>query len=163
MRSWKATLNFIASQEMLHLAQVINLTVAVGGSPHLTRPNFPQRPDYYPTGLPWGLWPFRAEVIELYAWYERPDNWGDQPPDWPDEDPLEAGRFPVNGRLTGRQGSVRPPRPTLARPMATPHETIADLYAAIAQASGPARQVIGDGADQLTGAMLDSPQLVEVV
>jgi hypothetical protein len=165
VRGWKATLNFIASQEMLHLAQVINLTVAVGGQPHLTRPNFPQRPDYYPTGLPWGLWTFRAQVIELYAWYERPDNWGDQPPDWPDEDPLEAGRFPV---LTADSPAAKDPFAHLpdryARPRATPHETIVDLYAAIGQAYRDLPgMVIGDPADQLTGAMLDSPQLIEVV
>ena len=115
VRSWKATLNFIASQEMLHLAQVVNLTIAVGGQPHLTRPNFPQRPDYYPTGLPWGLWPFRAQVIELYAWYERPDNWGDQPPDRPEEDPLEAGRFPA---LTADSPAAKDPFAHL--PIGTP-------------------------------------------
>ena len=164
VRGWKATLDFIAGQEMLHLAQVINLTVAVGGRPHLTRPNFPQRPDYYPTGLPWGLWPFRAEVIELYAWYERPDNWGDQPPDWPQEDPLGSGRFTL---LTADAPAAKDPFAHLPdrypRPRATPYETIADLYAAIAAAFTELPDVvIGDPADQLDGRLLDSPQLAVV-
>jgi hypothetical protein len=164
VRGWKATLNFIAGQEMLHLAQVINLTIAVGGRPHLSRPNFPQRPDYYPTGLPWGLWPFSAEVIELYAWYERPDDWGDQPPDWPREDPLGAGRFdPLSADAPATKDPFAHLPDRYPRPRATPHETIADLYAAIAAALTTLPDVvIGDPADQLDGTQLDSPQLTIV-
>ena len=164
VRAWKATLGFIASQEMLHLAQVVNLTIAVGGIPHLTRPSFPQRPDYYPTGLPWGLWPFRAEVIELYAWYERPDSWGDRPPDWPEEDPLNAGRFdPLTADAPPEKDPFAHLPPSFDRPTATTHRTIADLYAAIAQAFRDLPDIIVDGtAPQLNPAAFDAPQLVAV-
>jgi hypothetical protein len=42
VRFWAAQLYFIASQEMLHLAQVWNLQAAIGGTPYYLRPNFPQ-------------------------------------------------------------------------------------------------------------------------
>lgn len=165
VRAWKATLNFIAGQEMLHLAQVINLTMAIGGVPHLTRPTFPQRPSYYPTGLPWGLWPFRREVIELYAWYERPDSWGNQPPDWPSSDPLGAGRFdPLVADAPAEKDPFAHLPARFNRPRATRHETIADLYAAIADAVQELPDpIVGDAADQLDGQMFDAPQLVRVV
>src|ERR1051325_1187964 len=41
-RKWAAQIFLVASQEMLHLAQVWNLLKAIGGTPYYFRPNFPQ-------------------------------------------------------------------------------------------------------------------------
>src|SRR5215471_8720878 len=58
VRRWAAQLYFIASQEMLHLALVWNLTTAIGGTPYYLRPNFPQNSKYYPINVPIVLEPF---------------------------------------------------------------------------------------------------------
>jgi hypothetical protein len=47
VRRWKRTLKNVAIDEMLHLAMVNNLLVAVGASPHFDRPNFPHDCAYY--------------------------------------------------------------------------------------------------------------------
>lgn len=164
VRSWKGTLNFVAAQEMLHFAQVCNLAIAVGGQPHFSRPNFPQRPGYYPTGLPWGLWPFGLDVVELYACYERPAQWlHGAPPDWL---PLErSDAFPS---LLADAPSEKDPFAHLPsrfeRPQAVSQETIGQLYAAIALAFQEIPGVIiGDPARQLDGRTMGIPQLVRVV
>jgi hypothetical protein len=165
VRSWKATLNFIAAQEMLHLAQVCNLTTAIGGRPHLRRPNFPQRPGYYPTGLPWGLWPFACEVIELFAWYERPAHWQHRPAQFRDVDFLSSDA--ANALLTDSPITKDPfaHLPDLFdRPRASRHETIGELYSAIAHGFRTVPGVIiGDRAQQLDGHRIGSPQLIQIV
>lgn len=165
VRTWKANIFFVAAQEMLHLAQVANLCAAVGGTVQLHRPNFPQRPGYYPTGLPWGLWPFSPEAIELYAFYERPATWdGGLPPQWPEEGPLERGDF---DRLLADAPAGKDPFAHLPghfrRPRTVAHETIGELYEAIAQAIRTIPNVIiGDPRVQVDGAMVDFPQLIQV-
>ena len=78
IRLWASQLYFVASQEMLHLAQAWNLLAAIGGTPYFMRPTFPQRSDYYPLGLPLRLDPFGLETIRRFAAFERP---ADQRPD----------------------------------------------------------------------------------
>jgi hypothetical protein len=165
VRSWKATLNFVAAQEMLHLAQVCNLTTAIGGRPHLRRPNFPQRPGYYPTGLPWGLWPFRSEVIELFAWYERPAHWQHRPAAFRNLERL--GPDAAVAFLTDSP-AVKDPFAHLPdlfdRPRASRHDTIGELYAAIAHGFRTVPDVIiGDRAQQLDGRRTASPQLIQII
>src|ERR1700687_5617272 len=48
----------IAVQEILHFALVANLMSAIGAAPVLTRPNFPQRSNYFPPGVLLDLLPF---------------------------------------------------------------------------------------------------------
>jgi hypothetical protein len=165
VRSWKASLNFIAAQEMLHLAQVCNLTTAVGGLPHLSRPNFPQRPGYYPTGLPWGLWPFRAEVIELFAFYERPAHWQHRPAGFRNLEHLtaEAAAALLTDSPPAKDPFAHLPD-LFDRPRASRHETIGELYAAIAHGFRTiADVIIGDRAQQLDGHRIGSPQLIQIV
>ena len=164
VRSWKGMLNFVAAQEMLHLAQVCNLLIAVGGQPHFSRPNFPQRPGYYPTGLPWGLWPFALDVVELYACYERPAQWlHGAPPDW-----LPLDRSTAFPELLADAPAFKDPFAHLParfdRPQAVPQETIGQLYAAIAAAfEAIPGVIIGDPSRQLDGRTMGVPQLVRVV
>src|SRR6516165_7495101 len=69
---WAAQIYFIASQEMLHLALVWNLTTAIGGTPYYLRPNFPQEPSYYPLKVPLALEPFGLRSLRRFILYEHP-------------------------------------------------------------------------------------------
>jgi hypothetical protein len=73
IRRWAAQLYFIASQEMLHLALVWNVTTAIGGTPYYFRPNFPQGKDFYPLKVPLALEPFGLHSLRRFILYEHPD------------------------------------------------------------------------------------------
>jgi hypothetical protein len=47
VRRWSSSITLIARQEMEHLGLALNLISAIGGTPSFTRPNMPQRADYY--------------------------------------------------------------------------------------------------------------------
>ncbi len=72
-RKWAAQLYFVASQEMLHLAQAWNLLAAIGGTPYYGRPNFPQGARYYPLDLPFELRPFSLETLDRFIKFEAPE------------------------------------------------------------------------------------------
>jgi hypothetical protein len=74
VRRWAAQIYFIASQEMLHLALVWNLTTAIGGTPYYFRPNFPQGSKYYPINVPIELEPFGPRSLRRFIMYEHPQN-----------------------------------------------------------------------------------------
>jgi hypothetical protein len=73
VRRWAAQIYFVASQEMLHLALVWNLTTAIGGTPYYLRPNFPQEPSYYPLKVPLKLEPFGTRSLRRFILYEHPE------------------------------------------------------------------------------------------
>jgi hypothetical protein len=77
VRRWAAQLYFIASQEMLHLALVWNLTTAIGGTPYYMRPNFPQDSKYYPINIPIELEPFGSRSLRRFTLYEHPQEMSD--------------------------------------------------------------------------------------
>ncbi len=74
VRRWASQVYFIASQEMLHLALVWNLTTAIGGTPYYLRPNFPQNSKYYPINVPIALEPFGPHCLRRFILYEYPEN-----------------------------------------------------------------------------------------
>jgi hypothetical protein len=74
VRRWAAQIYFVASQEMLHLALVWNLTTAIGGTPYYLRPNFPQGSKYYPINVPIELEPFGLRSLRRFILYEHPRN-----------------------------------------------------------------------------------------
>jgi Ferritin-like len=164
VRTWKANLFFVAAQEMLHLAQAGNLSTAAGSGLNLRRPNFPQRPNYYPTGLPWGLWPFSQSALVLFALYERPSQFKTSAPAWlPAVEELNSG---LSALLTDAPSHKDPfyflPE-GFARPAASQFITIEALYRAIGQGfqqSGPV--IVGPPQAQVSGEMVDFPQLLQV-
>lgn len=173
VRKWKANIFLVAAQEMLHLAQAANLSTAVGGTLHLRRPNFPQRSDYYPTHLPWGLFPFSEQTMRLYACYERPERMSAATRSLlgPCELGLEREARMFHDRpdrfQSKRQHQFLPDRYQRLRPRATQAETIGELYAAIQQAyetlMPPSGELlIGDPALQIYGPLIDFPQVMEV-
>lgn len=80
VRTWAAGIFFVAAQEMMHLAQASNLLLAVGGAPHLARPNFPQPAGHYPPDLAWELTGFDRDTIDRFVAYESALPTGSGPP-----------------------------------------------------------------------------------
>ncbi len=71
---WRKQILHVATQEMLHLALVQNLLTAIGGPPHLVRPNLPQPAGHYPAGVQLALLPFGAQALRHFMFLERPEH-----------------------------------------------------------------------------------------
>jgi hypothetical protein len=71
---WRAAVMRVAKQEMLHLAIACNLSTAVGGSPHLSRPNLPHPARHYPPGVRLALLPFGEAALRHFLFLERPED-----------------------------------------------------------------------------------------
>jgi Ferritin-like len=71
---WGRTLSEVAVQEMLHLTLATNLLTAVGAVPHLHRPNFPIRCQWYPPDVRLALVPFGEAALRHFMYLERPDS-----------------------------------------------------------------------------------------
>ncbi|MBC2845073.1 ferritin-like domain-containing protein [Winogradskyella flava] len=72
VKKWAAQIFFVASEEMLHLAQVWNLLTAIGGTPYYARPNFPLNAKYYHFDIPISLNPFSVSTMKRFKMYELP-------------------------------------------------------------------------------------------
>ncbi|HEX4656929.1 MAG TPA: ferritin-like domain-containing protein [Streptosporangiaceae bacterium] len=70
---WRKQVLHVAAQEMLHLALVQNLLTAIGGPPHLVRPNLPQPAEHYPAGVQLALLPFGEQALSHFMFLERPE------------------------------------------------------------------------------------------
>jgi hypothetical protein len=70
---WRKALRGIAVEEMLHMALVANVMTSIGAAPILTRPNFPQRSGYFPSGLQLDLLPFGEQALQHFLYLERPE------------------------------------------------------------------------------------------
>ncbi|HVY21394.1 MAG TPA: ferritin-like domain-containing protein [Bauldia sp.] len=70
---WKRAIISVAVEEMTHLALASNLTSAIGGSPHLSRPNFPIPAGYHPSGVVVELARFSPAVLDHFIFLERPE------------------------------------------------------------------------------------------
>lgn len=69
---WRETILSVAIDEMAHLLLVANLSIAVGGRPHFTRPNFPVATGYFPSGVVVRLTPFDRDTLDHFIFLERP-------------------------------------------------------------------------------------------
>jgi len=140
VRQWASQLYFVASQEMLHLAQAWNLLVALGGTPYYLRPNFPQDTKYYPLHMRLALEPFGEAALERFIGYEKPANL------------LPEHKF-VEAIVKPRAGSD-----------GQAFRTIGELYGSIEQGiASLANPIIGDPADQVGRDFIDFPDIVRVV
>jgi hypothetical protein len=136
-RKWAGQLYIIAAQEMLHLAQVWNLLVAVGGTPYYLRPNFPQKARYYPLNVPLELDRFEARTLQRFLAYERPRT---MTLPWP------SFALPA-----GEPGA---------------YETVGDLYERVAEALSalPENELfVGAPARQTGPALVDFPDILRVI
>jgi CDGSH-type Zn-finger protein/truncated hemoglobin YjbI len=73
VQSWRKRTSHIATQEMLHLSLVQNLLSAIGGAPHMSRPNFPHPATHYPAGVHLALLPFGEAALQHFMFLERPE------------------------------------------------------------------------------------------
>ena len=76
---WRKAVLAVATEEMVHLVLVSNLSIALGGRPHFSRPNFPVAPGYFPSGVVVRLTPFTTETLDHFVFLERPQ--GEDQPD----------------------------------------------------------------------------------
>ena len=111
---WRQTIMSVAIEEMGHLMIVSNLTAAIGGRPHFTRPNFPVSPGYFPSGVVLRLAPFSFETLEHFIFLERPTG-----VDKKDEEGFPSGE---HKREQAYQGIM---------PSAQDYVTVSHLYEAI--------------------------------
>jgi Ferritin-like len=141
VRKWAGQIYFVASQEMLHLAQVWNLLTAIGGMPYYYRPNFPQASKYYSFGLPLLLEPFGRPALQRFRYYERPL---DISPTRGFLQELDLSRIDVQ----------------------VEYRTIGELYGIILEAfqTLPERQLfIGNVSAQIGPELADFPDIVKVI
>jgi len=73
VRGWKRGLVKVSVEEMLHLSQMINILTAIGGAPHLRRPNFPLRGTTLPINNLMTLEPFSRDALEAFMCIEMPE------------------------------------------------------------------------------------------
>lgn len=72
VKRWYKAIVGVAIEEMGHLLLVSNLTIALGGRPHFTRPNFPVSSGYFPSDVVLRLTPFSVETLDHFIFIERP-------------------------------------------------------------------------------------------
>lgn len=115
---WRAAILQVCFEEMLHLAQVANLTVAVGSRPHFDRPNLPVSPGYHPAGVQVALRPFDLDTLQHFIYLERPE--GSTEVDGAGFKPKEGA-----GLRGGEVGRLMPSSPH--------YETIGEFYGLLEQ------------------------------
>ncbi|MEJ7930169.1 ferritin-like protein [Ramlibacter sp. AN1015] len=151
---WRADIMGLCVEEMVHLAQVCNLMVAMGSRPHFNRPNFPVAPGYHPAGVAIALAPFSLESLEHFIFLERPE-------EIPVADPA---CFQEEGAAERPEPFFRP-----LMPRAPDYETIGGFYDALrceielaAAEFGERRLFSGPVGLQLTAKELRCEDLVVV-
>jgi hypothetical protein len=74
VRRWASLITLVARQEMEHLGLALNLLSAIGGTPSFSRPNMPQRLDYYgEVKIKLTLTRCDEQTIERFQRFEAPD------------------------------------------------------------------------------------------
>jgi len=152
VRGWKRTIHQIATQEMVHFALACNLLTAIGGSPHMRRPNIPTSPRAYPPSFKLAFIPFTQDSLKTFAYLERPEG--------SDPEPEVAGATalpPLQTNLSDIFASERA------------YSTVGHLYRGIedglqylAQKYGEEQLFIGPPAAQVADAYFKMPGLIPV-
>jgi hypothetical protein len=70
---WRRRIAHVGTQEMMHLTLVQNVLSAIGGAPHLARPNLPQPANHFPAGVQLALLPFGEQALRHFMFLERPE------------------------------------------------------------------------------------------
>ena len=153
VQRWRQRISHVAAQEMLHLALVQNLLSAIGGAPHLSRPNFPQPAAHYPAGVHLALLPFGEAALRHFMFLERPEGM-----DLDDAEGLAA---------VGRAAPAMAPGDIV--PRGQDFRTVGHLYRSIeagfahlAGQLGEQRLFIGPPRAQATAQYFGWPELVAV-
>src|SRR6516165_9380297 len=153
VQRWRKHISHIATQEMLHLSLVQNLLSAIGGAPHLSRPNFPHPASHYPAGVHLALLPFGEAALRHFMFLERPEGM----------DLDDAEGMAAFGRATPvmQQGEIVP--------RSQDFKTVGHLYRSIeagiahlADKFGERRLFVGPPRAQATQEYFGWPELVAV-
>jgi hypothetical protein len=115
IRRWRQAIIAVAIEEMTHLALVANLTTALGGAAHFSRPNFPVGAGLYPSGVVIKLAPFDRDTLQHFIYLERPEGL-----DVPDGKGFSAASNYVRETVTGK-----------CMPSAQDYRTVGHLYRAL--------------------------------
>jgi hypothetical protein len=148
VKRWRKLIFSICHEEMVHLALVGNLMVAVGGAPYFGRPNFPVSPGYYPSGVVVQLAPFDLDTLDHFIFLERPegielaDGEGFEP-DLSYERPAPWGRLMPSGQDYLTVGHL--------------YRGIAEALESLAQKYGEDHLFIGPTAAQLGPDLITMP------
>ena len=152
--SWRRAIIDVAIEEMSHLTLVANLTLAIGGSPHFGRPNFPVTSGYHPSGVIVELHRLDRATLDHFIYLERPE--GVEAPD--------GAAFPHrDSNYVRDMGAGR------LMPSAQDYATVGHLYrgirsaiSALCDAKGEAAMFVGDPALQVGPEMASLPGLLKV-
>lgn len=131
VNEWRARIQGVAMEEMLHLALVSNLLTSIGSPPHFSRSNFPVAPGYHPSSVVVRLTPFDRDTADHFVYLERPE--GQQSP--------QAKGF--ESEIQYARGA----NPMQLTPTAADYATISHLYRGIEDGFRHLAQSLGE--DQL--------------
>ncbi|THD42096.1 MAG: hypothetical protein E7774_16575 [Bradyrhizobium sp.] len=154
LSSWRRAIIDVAIEEMSHLTLVANLTLAIGGSPHFGRPNFPVASGYHPSGVIVELHRLDRATLDHFIYLERPE--GVEAPD--------GAAFPHrDSNYVRDMGAGR------LMPSAQDYATVGHLYrgvrnaiSALCDANGEAAIFVGDPALQVGPELAGLPGLLKV-
>jgi hypothetical protein len=150
---WRKMIHGIAVEEMLHLALVCNLMSSIGAAPGFSRPNFPQRSGYFPSGLQLDLLPFGEQALRHFLYLERPEGMLRQDaegfvPTAPPRDPVAPDELLPRGQEFETVGHL--------------YRGIADGLRALAERLGEHALFVGSPRAQATPEQFHWPQLIAV-
>src|SRR5580693_4367924 len=154
VQRWRKRISHVATQEMLHLTLVQNLLSAVGGAPHLSRPNFPHPASHYPAGVHLALLPFGEPALQHFMFLERPEGM----------DINDAEGMAAFGRATpAMQPGEIVPRSQDFKTVGHLYRSIEAGFAHLAEKFGERRLFVGPPRAQATQQYFGWPELVAVI
>jgi hypothetical protein len=182
VRRWAMKITLIARQEMEHLGLALNMLSAIGGTPSFSRPNMPQRLEYYGEAkIKLELTTCNLDTIKRFQTFEAPEGVD------PDTEAREwCGRMKRGGGASPEDvyaaitESSSPPRSSVFLQGAphvdlygVPYKNVQELYEAIARGfdfvssdigaaslfiGKPRNQIFGGPPSPLNGSMNDLNQ-----
>jgi CDGSH-type Zn-finger protein/uncharacterized Fe-S cluster protein YjdI len=128
VKRWRAEIIAIATEEMLHLALVNNLLIAVGSRPHYRHYNFPATAGQFPADVAVALLPFDEATLDHFIYVERPSQADDA--DGASIDKPEYSRDMASADLVSDTPAD--------------YQTVGELYQAIADSLAPLAESLGE-------------------
>lgn len=128
VQRWRAEIIAIATEEMLHLALVNNLLIAIGSRPHYRHFNFPATAGQFPADVAVALLPFDAATLDHFIYVERPS------------EAVEADGATIDKPAYSRDMEEA----DLVTETSGDYRTVGELYQAIADSLAPLADSLGE-------------------
>jgi CDGSH-type Zn-finger protein/uncharacterized Fe-S cluster protein YjdI len=152
VRRWRGEIIRIGTDEMLHLALVNNLLIALGARPHYRRFNFPIAPGLFPADIAVSLAPLDEATLDHFVYLERP---------------REASEH--DGAAFTKQAYKRQSLDNRLMAFSDDYDTVGELYEAIEHSveqlcaeHGEAAIFVGDTSLQTTSNLFHLPGLCSI-